>query len=161
MIAVLIVCRGNICRSPALQGCLQRVVQDHKKTESYYIDSCGVHSFFCGQEVDLRTKVSARKKGIELSHLARNFELADFTIFDYIFPVTQDIMQDLCELAPNEVSKKKIYLATHFSKLHKDKDIEDPYCGGEEGFNRMLDILSEVAIDLFHYLENTKTTFQP
>lgn len=154
MISILCVCQGNICRSPALQGCLQKLIDEHKKTEKYYVDSCGLHSFFRGQQMDQRAKKAAEKKGFSISHIAREIEIIDFSTFDYILPVTKEIKQSLYYLAPDEKSKKKIYLATHFSTLYKDRDIEDPYSGGERGFDEMIEILYESATSLFEYLEN-------
>lgn len=156
MISILVVCLGNICRSPALQGCLQKVIDDHKKTEDYYVDSCGLHSSFCGNQADSRTKKAAEKKGVILSHAARTFELSDYTTFDYILPVTKEIKDNLYFLAPDQISREKIHLATHFSKLYKDKDIEDPYGGKEDAFDCMIDVLYQTANALFRYFETKK-----
>ena len=156
MISILVVCLGNICRSPAWQACLQKIIDDNKKTEEYYVDSCGLRSSFCGQMPDIRTKKAAEKRGVILSHIAREFDLLDYTRFDYILAVTKEIKRDLSSMAPDDLSRKKIHLLTHFSKLYKDKDIEDPYYGGEDGFDRMIEVLFEIANTFFFYLENNR-----
>lgn len=153
MIAILVVCQGNICRSPALQGCLQKIIDEHHKTDKYYVDSCGLYSSFCGQGVDSRVKKAAKKQGIELSHQAREFAVSDFNTFDYILPVTEEIRKELCSLSQNPQDLKKIHLVTEFSQKYYKQDIEDPYRKGEEGFDLMLNQLCEIAREIFSYLE--------
>lgn len=156
MISILFVCHGNICRSPALQGFLQKLLDDSGKAEKYYVDSCGLHSCFSGQEPDIRTKRAAQKKKVTLSHKAREFRQEDFHIFDYIFVATKEIKHTLYSIAPDENSRKKIHLATHFSRLYQDEDLEDPYYGGEEGFNHMMIIVEESVKTCLDSIERSR-----
>lgn len=152
MISVLFVCFGNVCRSPALQGFLEKHIRDHGKENEFHVESCAVGAHFVGQNVDPRMKAFAKKRGVELDHKAIIFDEAFFNAYDYIFVVTDEILQYVKESAPNKAAADKVMLATCFSKQYKDKDIPDPYYGGEGGFDYVFDIIEESAEAIYQHL---------
>ena len=135
MIAILYVCHANMCRSPALQGFLQKWIDSHQKTSSYYVDSCGLNP---GQVLDDKTIESAKKKGVDLSHSPRPLELLDFSVFDYILAATEEIKDILISMSP--ASRNNMYLATHFSKLY-------------QGFNHLITMVEESTYTFFNHVE--------
>ncbi len=149
MIAILYVCYANMCRSPSLQGFLQKWVDHHQKTSCYYIDSCGLGP---GQSLDSKTFECAKGKGVYLSHKPRALESSDFIVFDYILAATYEIQQTLISMNPE--FQKKIYLATHFSKVYKDLDLPDPYSLGIRGFDNLMEMVDESTCTFFNYLED-------
>jgi protein-tyrosine phosphatase len=151
MIAVLYVCHANMCRSPALQGFLQKWVDYYQKTSCYYIDSCGLGP---GQSLDSKTFESAKKKGVHLSHKPRALEPSDFVVFDYILAATYEIQETLISINPE--SQKNIYLATHFSKVYKDLDLPDPYNLGLKGFDNLMEMVEDSTYTFFNYLEGLR-----
>lgn len=153
MISILFVCRANLCRSVALQGFLQRLVDQKQLTHHYFIDSSGTDPAI-GSDGDVLTRIAAAKRGVVLKHTPRRFEIEDFLVFDYIIPVSKEILEDIISLAPTGDLKKKVYLATHFSRQYTGKNMEDPYFeGGVEG---MLDFAEEIAEGIVNYLEHRK-----
>jgi len=148
MIAILYVCHANMCRSPALEAFLQKWIDSHKKTSSYYVDSCGLNP---GHVLDDKTIEAAKLKGVYLCHRPRPLELLDFSVFDYILAATEEIKDLLISMSLE--SKDKIYLATHFSKLYQGLDLPDPYSIGREGFSSLMAMVEESTYTFFKYLD--------
>lgn len=153
MISVLFVCRGNICRSPALQAVFEDIVQKKNKSGKYQVDSAGIDSWFLGDEPDSRMQKVANQKGIYMHHKARILEDNDFYQFDYILAVNHDIHSYLISKAPTKKMKDKIYLATEFSSTHKDEEILDPYYGSFLNFERVFAYIEEIAGSIYEFLE--------
>lgn len=158
MISVLFVCFGNICRSPALQACLQNLLKNKNISNSFHVESCGVGGHFVGSPVDSRMKKMAEKRGLVLEHTAIVFQDVFYLDYDYIFVVTKEIKQYLEEGAPDQASRGKIYLSTHFSKRFKDHDLPDPYYGGEGRFDLVFDMIEDSVEGILEFLEQKKTT---
>lgn len=104
-----------------------------------YIESCGLHSTFIGNPPDRRMLAVAETHGITLDNRAKIFEESFFDQFDAIFCVTEDVLSAVKAMAHKKEHHVKIFLATHFSKKHKDEEIPDPYFGGEKGFKLLWD----------------------
>jgi len=151
MISILFVCQANTCRSVALQGFLQNLITTKSLQGKYYVDSCGLTPSTAGC-VDRLTQAAAAQRGIFLKHTPRPFKIEDFLIFDYIVPVSKDLLKYLETLSSEIESRKKLYLATSFSRKYAGQDIKDPYMHG--GVEAMLDIIQEVTASLLCYLEN-------
>jgi protein-tyrosine phosphatase len=153
MISVLFVCRGNICRSPALQAVLESIVQKNGKQDDYMIDSAGIDKWFLGDDPDSRMQHVANKEGIVLRHKAKVFEDNDFYQHDYIFAVNHDIYAYLLSIVPTKKMQNKIYMATDFSEKHKDKEIADPYYGSKPNFEKVFTMIKETAQSIYEHLE--------
>ena len=148
MISILIVCAGNICRSPALAAALQKLVAEKGLTGRVCIDSCAITPSFLGAPADPRMVAAAHKRGIHIDHKAKIFEESYFKVFDPIIAVDHETLQKLQALAPGD-AKAKIHLATEFSALYKDKEMDDPYFDGEAGFEKIMDMCEEIAQGIF------------
>ncbi|KAL7270269.1 Low molecular weight phosphotyrosine protein phosphatase [Rhizina undulata] len=134
-ISVLMVCLGNICRSPMAEGAFRDTV--HKLgygARFKRIDSCGTAGYHTGEEPDARTLQVLRKNGILIDHLARQVCLKDFNEFDYIIAMDDSNLRDLIRVKPG-TCKAKVKLFGHFSEKYGEQ-VQDPYYGGQAGFEK-------------------------
>ncbi|SMC75439.1 low molecular weight protein-tyrosine-phosphatase [Moheibacter sediminis] len=135
---ILMVCLGNICRSPLAEGILRS-----KLNERFHIDSAGTGDWHVGNCPDKRSVSVAKKYGIDISaQRARQFNPKDFDEFDLIYVMDESNFQDVISLAKNENHKSKVKL------ILGDKNVPDPYYGGDEGFENVFQILDEVAAQI-------------
>lgn len=151
MMKILMVCLGNICRSPLAQGILESKVKDFNP--KWEIDSAGTGGWHAGEKPDTRSIQIAKKYQIDItSQRARKIRSIDFEYYDWIFAMDQNNLNDLHKQA-HDFELHKIVKLTHFSKKYKNQDVPDPYYGEGDGFQIVYDMLSE-AIDGF--LEHRK-----
>ena len=137
---ILVVCLGNICRSPLAEGILLHLVKE--RNLPLVIDSAGTANYHVGEAPDQRTIVNAQKNKIDLTPLrARQFVQNDFDNFDLIFVMDKSNMKNVLKLARHEQDKTKVDL--FLNTLHPGKDLEvpDPYYGGEEGFETVFQLV--------------------
>jgi protein-tyrosine phosphatase len=144
MISILFVCLGNICRSPALEATLKKLVQEKNLTEKILVDSCAVTPSFLGAPADPRMVAAAGKRGVHIDHKAKLFEEEYFKAFNYIFASDHEVLKILQQMAP-ESEKGRLHLATEYSTAFKDKDLPDPYFDGESRFETIMDMSQEIA----------------
>ncbi len=136
---ILMVCLGNICRSPLAEGILRT-----KLTTDFYIDSAGTGGWHAGESPDKRSIETARNYGIDISHQkARKFSVSDFDTFDYIFVMDQSNYIDVLQLAPDVVAKSKVALI-----LGPSKEVPDPYYGGQDGFEKVYQLLDKACEEI-------------
>ena len=122
---VLMVCLGNICRSPLAQGVFEQLAQDYSIT----VDSAGTANYHSGASPDKRSQLTAKRHGIDISsQRARQFTTADFEDFDYIYVMDRTNLSNVLSLARNEQDSAKVAL------LLGEDEVEDPYYGGDDGF---------------------------
>jgi protein-tyrosine phosphatase len=141
MIRVCFVCLGNICRSPTAEAVFRRLVNDAQLSEKLAIDSAGTGDYHVGQQADARARSAAKRRGYELSGRARQFVGQDFGRFDYVLAMDQDNLKALRRLSPNECAKGKIHLLRSFdATAEAGAEVPDPYYGGEDGFDNVIDI---------------------
>lgn len=144
MTRVLFVCLGNICRSPTAEGVMRRLVHEHGLEDEIEIDSAGTGSWHVGAPPDARATEAARRRGTTLSGSARRFDPAtDFDRFDLILAMDAENRRDLLALAPDGDARAKVRMF-----LPGDRDVPDPYYGGDDGFERVLDMVEEAASSL-------------
>lgn len=135
-IRILMVCLGNICRSPLAEGIMRS-----KLTKDYYIDSAGTGGWHAGEAPDKRSIQTARNHGIDISkQRARKFSITDFDTFDIIFVMDQSNYKDVINLAPNEAAKSKVQLL-----LDNSKEVPDPYYGTLEDFEQVYQLLNQAC----------------
>lgn len=135
---VLFVCLGNICRSPTAEGVFQRTVDEAGMSDYISIDSCGIGHWHVGKAPDERAQLAAQRRGIDISHLrARQLSINDFLTFDYILAMDHENLIAIQSLTPPE-SQAHIGLFLDFAGT-PDAEVSDPYYGGEEGFEAVLD----------------------
>lgn len=144
MIRVLFVCLGNICRSPTAHGVFEQKVRQNGLSDHVYIDSCGTGSWHIGKAPDSRATAHARARGYDLTHLrARQVQARDFDEFDYILAMDESNLRDLDLLCPPG-SKAMPQLFLSFGD-YSETEVPDPYYGGEQGFERVLDLVESAS----------------
>lgn len=150
---ILLVCLGNICRSPAAEGILR--AKARARGLALYIDSAGTGGWHAGDPPDPRMQKAASRRGYDLSRQrARKVEDADFYEFDFLLAMDLSNQADLLEAAPpNRVCDIRLFL--DFAE-GDERETPDPYYGGEEGFERVLDLLERGADGFLDYLEDER-----
>ncbi|QTF94132.1 low molecular weight protein-tyrosine-phosphatase [Halomonas sp. BM-2019] len=141
---VLFVCLGNICRSPTAEGVFRRLLEERGLAHRVEVDSCGIGDWHVGKAPDPRTREAAARRGIDLSGLrARQLADADFAHFDYLLAMDHDNLAAMRARAPVEVDAH-LGLFLEFAGL-PDRAVPDPYFGGEQGFEEVLDLVEQGA----------------
>ncbi len=142
--SILMVCLGNICRSPLAEGILKSKVD----ATTYFIDSAGTGGFHIGSLPDKRSISIAKKNHLDITdQKCRQFTVADFDRFDYIYVMDNSNYQDVIDLARNDVDKSKVTLILDPIFPGENVDVPDPYYGGGQGFDTVYKMLDE-ACDL-------------
>lgn len=147
---LLMVCLGNICRSPSAQGVFEKKVAEHAASQqagiSYDIDSAGTAAFHIGKAPDRRSVSAASNRGIDISHQqARQVEEDDFYNFDYIFAMDKQNFEALKVLQPSSAKATLALLLDYAEVAHEDSSVPDPYYSGEQGFELVLDLLDSAC----------------
>ena len=143
---ILFVCLGNICRSPAAEAVLKKMAAGRNLTLPLEIDSAGTGGWHQGEPADERMQEHASRRGYTLTHLARKFNPdVDFDYFDLIIGMDDENIRSLRSLARNETDRKKIGKMTDYSRFYSYTSVPDPYYGGEEGFELVLDLLEDAC----------------
>lgn len=153
MIHVLFVCVGNICRSPAAEAIMNQLIQEHDLSKRISCDSVGLTSTFLGKPADPTMQAYAELRNYELTSIARPITPEDIRHADYILVATENIRHQLSANLQNENDRKKIYNICEFCKYRPETEIPDPYYGGEEGFDLVLDILEDACTGLIEMLK--------
>lgn len=149
---LLFVCMGNICRSPTAEGVFRRVLAERAPELAVEIDSAGTHDYHVGNPPDRRSIEAARRRGIDLTGLrARQVSVADFERFDLILAMDEDNVEELQRLAPPQYHDR-IRLLMDFAANASLRQVPDPYYGGAQGFEQVLDLLEEAADGLLQEL---------
>ncbi len=143
---VLLVCMGNICRSPLAEGVLRRRLSEAGGELDVAVDSAGTHGYHAGSPPDRRAQVAAARRGIDITGLrARVVVAEDFETFDLILAMDEDNLAHLHSVAAQE-HHHKIRLFLEFAPNQRLRSVPDPYYGGQIGFERVLDLV-EGAVD--------------
>lgn len=141
---VLFVCLGNICRSPTAEGVFRRLLEEHGLDDRVQVDSCGISNWHLGKAPDPRTREAAARRGIDLSTLqARQLADADFHRFDYLLAMDHDNLAAMRSRAPQNVAGH-LGLFLDFAGL-EDRAVPDPYYGGGQGFEEVLDLVETAS----------------
>ena len=144
-VSVLFVCTGNICRSPTAEAIFRKLVADAGMSETILADSAGTHGYHIGEPPDVRAQASAADRGYDLSSLrARRVERADFQRFDLIVAMDRDHFTILSRMA-EPFAAHKLKLMMSYADGFEEEDVPDPYYGGPQDFERVLDMLEDAA----------------
>lgn len=153
---VLFVCLGNICRSPAAQTVMEQLVADRGLAHAILCDSAGTYSGHTGEKADPRMRYAASRRGIDITHRARQVRSQDFDRFDMLVAMDDSNYDKLFRLAPTAEATDKIHRMCEFfgERFARDWDhVPDPYYEGSEGFELVLDMLEEGCANLLNELE--------
>jgi protein-tyrosine phosphatase len=141
---ILFVCLGNICRSPSAEAVFTGLVKKNRLNGQFGIDSAGTSAWHAGEPADQRMQKHAQKRNYNLTSISRKFDPeTDFDQFDMIIGMDDENIATLKSLARNLQDLKKIHKITDFSKEWKYTEVPDPYYGGDEGFELVLDLLED------------------
>jgi protein-tyrosine phosphatase len=150
---ILFVCLGNICRSPAAEAIMNDYIEREGMIDVISCDSAGILDYHRGEPADKRMKWHARKRGYNLTSISRPVNPSeDFDSFDMIIGMDQQNVKNLKEMARSEKHLDRIYLITDFLKNSDINFVPDPYFGGDQGFEQVLDILEDACKNLFDLL---------
>lgn len=144
---------GNICRSPTAHGVFQKLIKQEGLDDRVGIDSAGTYAYHVGKKPDSRAILTAKKRGYELSKLrARKIIDDDFEKFDYILAMDEENLTDL-QNQSNEEHLDKIKLFLEFSKDASSLEVPDPYYGGAQGFEVVLDLVEDASRSLLAHIK--------
>jgi protein-tyrosine phosphatase len=151
-IKLLFVCLGNICRSPSAEGIMNHLIAQHSLSNLIQCDSAGTSDYHVGAAPDIRMTQAAHASGITLSGQSRQFEISDFSTFDFILAMDQANYQSLIALDRSGRFKDRVQLMCNFCETFPDKDVPDPYYGGPDGFKYVVDLLTDACNGLLKYI---------
>jgi protein-tyrosine phosphatase len=144
MIKILMVCLGNICRSPVAEGVMRSKLA--KKGVNAIVDSAGTADFHVGEAPDKRSQKNALKNGIDISDLrGRQFGTKDFKDFDAIFAMDKSNYNNIVSLAKTEEQKRKVSLILSILDNVNEQEVPDPYYGTEADFQKVFELLDEAC----------------
>jgi len=142
---ILFVCLGNICRSPAAEGVMRKLSEGMP----IEIDSAGTAGYHIGELPDARMRSHAARRGYSLTHRARQFDPdKDFERFDMILAMDNANMRDLRSMDKKKQYGHKLTMMTDYARALPVTEVPDPYYGGPEGFDHVLDILEDACAGL-------------
>jgi len=156
MIKVLFVCMGNICRSPTAHGIFAQMVEEQGLNEFILVDSAGTHAYHIGNPPDLRSQDAALRRGVDLSPLrARRVEEGDFQAFDYVLAMDQENYENMVAICPPPLLHK-LQLFLEYAPHLSEREVPDPYYGGPQGFERVLDMIEAASQGLLEDIRSRR-----
>lgn len=150
MKSVLFVCLGNICRSAAAEGVFRKLAADAGREGEFEIDSAGTSAWHAGSPADKRMRAAAERRGYSLESRARQIGPEDFERFDLILTMDEENFRNVAELDPE--AGAKVARLCEYCATRQETEVPDPYFGGEEGFEEVLDILEDACSELLRRL---------
>ncbi|MDE6577996.1 MAG: low molecular weight phosphotyrosine protein phosphatase [Muribaculaceae bacterium] len=141
---ILFVCLGNICRSPAAEGVMEKMLKEENLDKNFELDSAGLYAGHAGELPDRRMRIHASRRGYDLTHRSRPVKISDFDEFDLIVAMDNSNFDRLRAFAPSPEAEQKVVRMIDFVKGFPGYDyVPDPYYEGAEGFELVLDLLEE------------------
>jgi protein-tyrosine phosphatase len=151
--SVLFVCLGNICRSPTAEGVMKRLVERAGLASQIHIDSAGTAGWHAGKLPDERMRSHAARRGWPLESQARQVRASDFDAFDLILVMDGQNLRDIRAFNPTGDKMHKARLFCEFAQDREETEVPDPYYGGAEGFEQVLDIVENACEHLLQHIQ--------
>lgn len=144
-IRVLFVCLGNICRSPMAEGVFRQRVAERGLADRIEIDSAGTHAYHIDEPPDPRAQATVRRIGIDISGLrGRQARASDLKYYDYVLAMDRENLENLRALAaPGDESRIRLFL--EYARVSKEREVPDPYAGGQSGFEHVLALIEDAC----------------
>ena len=151
---ILFVCLGNICRSPAAEGIFNQKIKERDLENFFVVDSAGTGNWHVGNLPDQRMRSTALSRGIELNSRSRQIEENDLYEFDQILVMDKDNLNAVKSLIKDQKNpiNSKIKLILNYSKNSQLDEVPDPYYGGQNGFEKVIDLLDDAMDGLIDSL---------
>ncbi|MDP8969006.1 MAG: low molecular weight phosphotyrosine protein phosphatase [Actinomycetota bacterium] len=150
---ILLVCLGNICRSPTAEAALREALSEAGLADRVEVDSAGTGDWHLGKPPDRRMVAAAARVGLTVDGRARRIEPADFARFDLILAMDRSNLAHVRARAPDDQARAKVRLFREFEDHADHDEVPDPYYGGEQGFVRVVDIARAGARGLVRHLQ--------
>ena len=145
MLRILFVCMGNICRSPSAEGVFLKVVAEKGLSSKVEVHSAGTHAYHVGEPPDERSAEAALRRGVDISRQrARHVHVNDFETYDYILAMDKANIAKLMAICPEE-HQHKVKLFLEYAVDSPVEEVPDPYYGGPDGFERVLDLIEAAS----------------
>ena len=143
MVKVLFVCLGNICRSPTAEGVFRKILEDNALAQDIMVDSAGTHAYHIDQPPDLRAQQAAARRGIDMSASRGRQTIArDIEEFDYVLAMDRENYRSLTRI---KGESENIRLLLDYSENFSEDEVPDPYYGGSNGFEKVLDMIEDAC----------------
>lgn len=144
-VSVLFVCMGNICRSPTAEGVFRKVIDDEGVAHAFEVDSAGTHAYHIGEAPDPRTLKAALTRGVDISwRRGRQATASDFDKFDFVLAMDRENHANLKAIAGRKADGR-LHLFLDFAPEQTVREVPDPFFGGADGFERVLDLVETAA----------------
>ncbi|MEZ4287570.1 MAG: low molecular weight protein-tyrosine-phosphatase [Polyangiales bacterium] len=157
-VSICFVCLGNICRSPTAESVMKRLVEEANLADEIDVQSAGTSGWHIGAPPDERSRVAAKKHGFDVRGKSQKFEPSFFDRFDFIVAMDRRNYKDIASLARSEDDMAKVTLfRDHDPHSPPNADVPDPYYGGDDGFDTVLDICIAGCRGLLTKLQNGLT----
>lgn len=158
---ILFVCLGNICRSPTAEGVMRWLLAERGLDGQVLLDSAGTGGWHVGERPDARAAAAARARGVSLTGTARQVRAQDFDDFDLILAMDRANERDLRGLTPDPQSAAKVRLLREFDTGAESLEVPDPYYGGPEGFERVIDLVHAACLGVLDCLQDMRGLADP
>ena len=153
---LLFVCLGNICRSPSAENIMNQLIEEAGLSDKIICDSAGTSGYHIGAAPDRRMNAAAKKRGLELQGESRKLKPSDLSKFDLILAMDRDNYQDIVYLDREGKYEDKVLLMCDFATEKADQEVPDPYYGGEDGFDYVIDLLYDACAGLLDRIVNSE-----
>jgi protein-tyrosine phosphatase len=155
-VRICFVCLGNICRSPTAEAVMRHLISEAGLGERVTLDSAGTGHWHAGERADPRSRTAAAHRGIEISHRARQFTAADLDRFDLVLAMDRDNLATIRRmLGGRDTPRPRIELLRAFdASAPDDAEVPDPYAGGPEGFDHVLDLCERACRGLIDHVRD-------
>lgn len=159
MISVLFVCMGNICRSPTAEAVFRAKVKQAGLKYKIQVDSAGTHAYHVGDPPDARSTAAAAKRGYDMTTLrARQLSTYDAEQYDYVIAMDHanysGIVRVFGSAEPGETQRARVRMFLDYATKATETEVPDPYMGGPEGFEHVLDLIDDASEGLLRHITN-------